>query len=184
MTDFRRPYSSMRGGDAPVPKPKRVRGRAMTSRQRIHLMANLWPAACAAQGWAEGDRDRRLQVLSEAVGRPITSASDLDARSDYDKVAAHLNLLAKPDDFNAAMLDVDPARDRQRRRALWTCGQFPAMYVKQITLGFTHGVTDDWSELTTDQLCNLATTLHQRERNGRIARVQRERAAQLTPEIV
>jgi len=146
----------------------------MTAAQRIHLMANLWPAACDAQGWAVGDREMRLQVLGEAVGRPVGSASDLDRRSDFDKVVAHLNLLAKPDDFNAAMLDVDPAEQQRRKRAMWTCSQFPISYVNTITARFTHGVTHDYTELTTDLLCALATTLHERERHGRIKRVQRE----------
>ena len=149
----------------------------MTAAQRVHLMANLWPAAAHAQGWAVGDRDQRLQVLGEAVGRPVGSASDLNDRGDYDKVVAHLNRLAKPDDFNAAMLDVDPAEQQRRKRALWTCSQFPASYVNTITTRFTHGVTHDYTELTTELVCNLATTLHQRERAGRIARVARERSA-------
>jgi len=149
----------------------------MTAAQRIHLMANLWPAACDAQGWAVGDREMRLQVLGEAVGRPVGSASDLDGRSDFDKVVAHLNLLAKPDDFDAAMLDVDPAEQQRRKRAMWTCSQFPSSYVNTITARFTHGVTHDYTEMTTDLLCSLATTLHERERHGRIKRVARERSA-------
>jgi hypothetical protein len=48
----------------------------MSPRQRSYYHATLWPAVCAAQGWAATDRDRRAKVTQEATGVPSTR--DLD----------------------------------------------------------------------------------------------------------
>lgn len=66
----------------------------MTDHQRITLMADWWPKACTAQGWNKSDRARRMAALSEAVGRTITSANQLNTTTDVDKVKAHLGMLA------------------------------------------------------------------------------------------
>lgn len=66
----------------------------MTKQQRITLMADWWPKACEAQKWKASDRELRLRVLSEAVRRPLKSATDLNTTSDIDKVKAHLLTLA------------------------------------------------------------------------------------------
>jgi hypothetical protein len=87
--------------------------RLMTSSQRVHLMADLWPSACRCQGWAAKDRALRLQVLSEAVGRALSSANDLDSTGDYDRVKAHLGMLS---DNVAATIETDhPQLGRARR---------------------------------------------------------------------
>ena len=65
----------------------------MTTKQRIALMAQWWPEACRAQGWRVNDRALRLRVLSDAVGRPITSANQLNTKADVDSVIAHLGML-------------------------------------------------------------------------------------------
>ena len=67
----------------------------MTTPQRIILMSEWWPNACAAQGWSPKDRNLRLRVLSAAVGREMDSASDLDSTGDIDAVKAHLLTLAE-----------------------------------------------------------------------------------------
>lgn len=85
----------------------------MTEAQRIHLMAELWPRACKAQGWRAGDRNLRLRVLGEAVGRPLASASDLNSTTDFDAVKAHLGMLC---DNIAATVETDnPEIGRARR---------------------------------------------------------------------
>jgi hypothetical protein len=76
-------------------------------------MAELWPRACRCQGWETKDRARRLRVLSQAVGRPISSANDLDATADYDAVKAHLGMLA---DNLAAAVETDHPELGQARR--------------------------------------------------------------------
>ena len=85
----------------------------MTTSQRIFLMADLWPAACRAQGWNEQDRELRLNVLTEAVGRPLASANDIDAKGEFDAVKAHLRLLANR--LQGAMESDDPNIGRARR---------------------------------------------------------------------
>lgn len=85
----------------------------MTEPQRIHLMAELWPRACQAQGWRAGERALRLRVLGEAVGRSLASASELNSTDDYDAVKAHLGMLC---DNVAATVETDhPELGRARR---------------------------------------------------------------------
>jgi hypothetical protein len=85
----------------------------MTEAQRIHLMAELWPRACEAQGWRAGDRGLRLQVFGAAVGRPLGSASELNSTSDYDAVKAHLGMLC--DNVTATIETDHPEIGRARR---------------------------------------------------------------------
>jgi len=85
----------------------------MTDNQRINLMANLWPKACRAQGWNSGDRAKRMEVLSAAVGRPLASASQLNNTTDYDAVKRHLGFLA--DNLAATVETIKPEQGRARR---------------------------------------------------------------------
>lgn len=66
----------------------------MTKKQRVHLMADLWPGACRAQGWDKNDRALRVRVLSDAAGRQLSSSSDLNGTDDFDRVKRHLLTLA------------------------------------------------------------------------------------------
>ncbi len=66
----------------------------MTNRQRIFLMAELWPAACEYRGWHSEDRELRMEVLSAAVQRPLASASEISTTDDFDRVRRHLEALA------------------------------------------------------------------------------------------
>lgn len=88
----------------------------MTKAQRVKLMAEWWPQACRAQGWNASDRDQRLAVLSQAVGRPLASASDLNHTTDVDQVRRHLQTLA--DHLPAAMEQEHEAPARRQRVAL------------------------------------------------------------------
>jgi len=85
----------------------------MTTGQRIHLMADLWPAACREQGWNTEDRDLRLKVLSEALRRPLTSANEVGGNDEFDLVKSHLKTLANS--LNGAMESIDPNIGRARR---------------------------------------------------------------------
>lgn len=130
----------------------------MTSAQRIHLMADLWPRACRCQGWPSADRALRLRVLSEAVGREIHSASELDATGDYDAVKAHLGMLA--DNLKATIETDHPEQGRARRlravirRQLADLGQFGgdphALLAKLILDKFGGGY--DLDDLTADPI--------------------------------
>lgn len=66
----------------------------MTSDQRTKLMAYWWPNACAKQGW-QNTREQRLGVLSQIVGRPLASASELNTTDDIDRVKSRLLYLAE-----------------------------------------------------------------------------------------
>jgi hypothetical protein len=144
----------------------------MTPAQRTKLMSEWWPAACAAQGWDANDRDRRLAVLSEAVGRDLATASELDAHGDIDKVKAHLHALAHPDEFDPALMDADPAEMGQRRRLLHKIRRWPTEYVERIVQDVTGGECSHASELGTDDLVKLVRTLETRRRS----RQQKEEA--------
>lgn len=88
----------------------------MTTAQRIFLIAKgrgLWASACRAQGWNEEDRDLRLNVLSEALRRPISGSGEINAREDFDAVKAHLQMLANS--LKGALESDDPNLGRARR---------------------------------------------------------------------
>lgn len=80
----------------------------MTTAQRIKLMAELWPNACASQRWNAQDRAKRLDVINEILAqhpqpgrrRAITSTSDLDSDTDFTLVKTRLLMLA--DNLKAA----------------------------------------------------------------------------------
>lgn len=116
----------------------------MTTKQRIHLMAELWPNACQAQKWNRNDRELRLRVLSQAVGRPLKSASDINERDEFDAVKRHLLTLA--DNVSGAMRT--PAGDEARRtmthvRELLRCLELyhdePGIYVRTLLRGIKRG---------------------------------------------
>lgn len=85
----------------------------MTPSQRISLHAEWWPAACAAQHWDPRDRAMKLRTLGQAVGREITSSSQLNKRDDIDRVKSYL--LALADDVDAAGELDHPELGRARR---------------------------------------------------------------------
>jgi len=90
----------------------------MTSHQRLSILAYRWPAACRAQGWDHRNRQLRLQTISHAIGREITSMNDLDNSRDIDRVYAHLGALANNID-GAMELTPAGAEYGDRRRLLW-----------------------------------------------------------------
>lgn len=84
----------------------------MTSRQRIKLMAEWWPDACTSQGWNKNDREKRIEILSQALGREITSANEIETNEDVDAVKAHLLALARPADLTAQLDQANMPRTR------------------------------------------------------------------------
>jgi len=105
----------------------------MTTKQRIALQADWWPAACRSQGWNEKDRDLRLRVCMWAVSldkpsqlelldaiksdrtpaRWLESTNDLDDKADIDRVKACLGMLA--DDLKKTEEVGQPQIGRARR---------------------------------------------------------------------
>lgn len=98
----------------------------MTTPQRVKLMAELWPNACAVQGWNEKDREKRLDVINDILAqhprperrRAVSSTNDLDSDTDYTLVKTRLLMLA--DNLKAAGEDgkLIPNAIRTRREVI------------------------------------------------------------------
>ena len=149
----------------------------MTSKQRIAILADWWPRAAEVQGWRRDDRAKRLEVVSEAVGREITSFNDLDNAVDIDKVKAHLGMLAEDLDATAELTPAG-ADYGYRRRLYWLIRKHARPlggepYVTQLARDRFH-LAEGFStiqDLTTAQLHQLMMTLNARRHSkARIAK--------------
>jgi hypothetical protein len=135
----------------------------MTTKQRMSILLDWWPAACNARGWDPKDRDLRLRVVSDAVGRELDTMSTLNNTTDIDKVKAHLGYLADQVD---ATIETDHPELGDRRRLLWLIGRHsqalsrssaPLAYAAAIARDrFGHARLDDLSDR---QLVQLRNTL-------------------------
>lgn len=96
----------------------------MTQKQRYTLLidspkryhTSLWTLACNANNWPKNDRAFRLQKISEAVGRVITSTSELNHTGDIDRVFDFLRSAA--DDLKATHAVANPELEIGRARRL------------------------------------------------------------------
>jgi hypothetical protein len=95
----------------------------MTQSQRIHFLGNLWPALCRKLGWDKSDRAARLDFLSRALNRPISSANDLNNTTDFDTVKAEALAIIEPDNLE---MQLDQARQNLKRRR-WAIAQLKKM---------------------------------------------------------
>ena len=145
----------------------------MTSKQRIAILADWWPRACEVQGWRKDDRPKRLEVVSEAVGRQITSFNDLDNAVDIDKVKAHLGMLAEDLDATAE-LTPSGADYGYRRRVYWLIRKHARPlggepYILQLARDRFHLAAGfrTIEDLTTQQLHQLMMTLNARSHSKR-----------------
>ena len=96
----------------------------MTKAQRVYLFADLWPAACRVQQWAEGDDARRYETFAMALqhlpkfrallaaGRDIHTA-DIDAADGFTALKNHLLMLA--DSVDGAAQAGDPIADAREK---------------------------------------------------------------------
>jgi hypothetical protein len=152
----------------------------MTTKQRMSILVDRWPAACRAQGWDRNDRSLRLRVISQAIGRWVKTMNDLNNTSDIDAVYAHLGLLCDnvgltQETLPAAPITVaagrgqsvtKPATAGERRRILWKIREYAAPlggdpYIRQI-VKCNPGLVQGWTtldDLSTKQLHQLMTTL-------------------------
>jgi hypothetical protein len=157
----------------------------MTTRQRITILADWWPAACRSQSWDKNDRSLRLRVISEAIGRQIESMGELNNSDDIDQVKAYLKHLADDIDGTAEMGNRDPG---DRRRYTWlirrhgrALGGEP--YIRALARDRFHltaglATWDMWEKLDTEQLHQLMMTLWARL----VAKRRAGRNASLTSE--
>ena len=159
----------------------------MNAKQRIFLMADLWPAACEFQGWPPNDREHRLAVLSEALRRPIASATEINALEDFDAVKAHLKLLANS--LKGALESNDPALGRARRlrkkiielvRCLNLYGEGDGFARKVIADGtrFAGAERASFAEMPLPRILEALTATPRHARSERTGRLE-ERPSQL-----
>jgi len=126
----------------------------MTANQRVHLMAELWPAAARVIGCSAQDRDRRLEEISLALGRPVNSASDIKTNEDFDKVKARMLALSQPANVDAQLKQLDQSH---KRLVYAIKGLAAPAYIVAIARGKFH--TEDWESLNEHQLTQLRNTL-------------------------
>lgn len=152
----------------------------MTQKQRVTLFidipkrrhVSLWTKACNAQGWNKDDRDLRIQKISEALGRQVSSSTDLVDNKDIDRVFAFLR--ACMDNLKAAQ-ELSHPEMGDARRLRWKVeevkselaafvGHVPAYVSAIIKDKFNLGraarvgiLTED--DLSADQLRQLLITL-------------------------
>lgn len=139
----------------------------ITKGQRVHLMAELWPDAAEALGCGKDDRERRIDVLSEALGRRIESANDINGNKEFDKVKAALLAISQPANLKAQLRQTDQEAIRLR----FSIQRHVEAYWRAIaTDKFSHANLDD---LSVDQLTQLRNTLHARASGAK----RREKAA-------
>lgn len=132
-------------------------------------MADWWPKACRTQGWDDQDRTLRLEVLSEAVERALTTANDLDKKRDIDAVKAYLGWLAEDVGRTRELYDPEPG---ERRRILWLIrrharalgGDRYVLALARDKFGVTAGLSTI-EDLATAQLWQLMITLNARRRS-------------------
>ena len=71
----------------------------MTSGQRTHYFARLWPAACAAQGWNYRDEALRRRVTRECMAKiqgPDTDSTSALGQNELTALFVYLQHLATP----------------------------------------------------------------------------------------
>ena len=160
----------------------------MTPAQRYSILIDCarighvsrWTLACRAQGRNRNDRELRLRTISQAVGRWISSMTELNSTTDIDAVYAHLGMLADnvaltAETLPAENMTVAAGRGHQitkaataggRRRILWNIRQYAAPlggdpYIRQL-VKCNSRLVQDWStleDISTPKLHQLMTTL-------------------------
>jgi hypothetical protein len=144
----------------------------MTDKQRIKLMSIWWPDACAAAGWNPNDREKRIEVLSDAVQRPLKSANDLNDTTDIDQVKAHLLAISQPDNLNAQLQQQDMPRTRLIR-SIYQFGLHPNYLGVILKRRFKTDRVENLSLHHLEQLRNtLAARLNSKAKKARAVQAQ------------
>jgi hypothetical protein len=127
----------------------------VTKSQRIQLMSTWWPDACAAAGWNPADRERRLEVLSDAVQRSLKSANDLNHTTDIDKVKSHLLAISQPDNLR----DQVAIANMEKTRLLHAIRSFSFHHNYVATISANKFGVPEIESLTVPQLIQLRNTM-------------------------
>lgn len=139
----------------------------MTSDQRTKLMAYWWPDAARAQGWDPNSRQLRLHHLSQAVGRQLQSATELNTTTDIDAVKSYLLALSQPANVTSQVEIANMPRTRLITSIESFMDSRPGYgfhpnYIAAISRNM-YG-TADWKSLPDHQLTNLRNTVSNRAR--------------------
>ena len=139
----------------------------MTAAQQKWFNTALWPRACSAQGWKTSDRENKLRVVGQIIGREIDTTKDVSWDQEFDKLKTELQLLANPDSLAAALRTVTGPRDEKRKRLLHKLTQFDAPLVAKLTHNFSKGQIGDPAELPDNLLAAVVVTCEQIKRGKR-----------------
>lgn len=135
------------------------------------LCGKAWRAAAADRQVPFNAAEKealRKQWHAEAGIDPLKSHADFN-QAETTRIFNHFDALAKPDDFDTALLDGDA--DRADRQVLLAgIALYPSDYVAVIVGGVTGGRHADVDKLSTADLRKLRITLTMRERAGRVAK--------------
>src|ERR1051325_8667356 len=91
----------------------------MTKKQNAVFFSQYWPQVCEVKGWAVDDREQRLEFVSLAVGRMVSSAADVDHLKDYDRLKAECLAVIDPTNLNAQLRQLRQPQNRLIRKIQW-----------------------------------------------------------------
>jgi hypothetical protein len=104
-------------------------------------------------------------LVSQILGREISSTKEVGATREFDLVKAELQHLANPDSLQAALATVPGSQDNdQRKRWLHKLTQFDAAYVQKLVMAFSHGETCRAEDLDDRKLKAVVVTIEERFR--------------------
>src|SRR6266511_1892242 len=91
----------------------------MTKKQHAVFFGTYWPQVCEVKGWDVKDREQRLEFVSLAIGRMVTSAAEVDHLKDYDKLKAECLAVIEPANLNAQLRQLRQEQNRLLRKIQW-----------------------------------------------------------------
>jgi hypothetical protein len=160
----------------------------MNAEQRALYFGNLWPAACAVQGWKKSDEGQRKRVIFAATGETSSSALDEDQIT---LLFVKLRWLADPANFDKALADSDPAAalaENKRKQLIWRIEKAAALIpgdaeaaLAEMAAGkcAVHGVSE-WRKLPTPELLRFSFTVSART-TGKARMKRAAKAAKTAP---
>ncbi len=91
----------------------------MTPKQNAVFFGQYWPQVCDVKGWAVDDREQRLEFVSLAIGRMISSTAEVDHLKDYDRLKAECLAVIDPTNLSAQLRQLRQPQNRLIRKIQW-----------------------------------------------------------------
>ena len=88
----------------------------MTKKQNAKFFGEYWPQVCEVKGWRSDDREQRLEFISVAIGRMVSTTSEVDHLKDYDKLKAECLALLDPTNLSAQLRQLRQEQNRLVRK--------------------------------------------------------------------